>query len=191
MSSSTHPPPGTEPAKTPSLPPKAAWRPSSRSGGPSSQVDWQRLWISLQKRKWQTLGILGGSSGMKSSPMEVASILADVGWQHLGQPIQMLDLRETPLNLVETRLGELRKSKDRGDRVFVVLSPISDNPATIAIAPHVDALVLCLVLGVTPLKDASNTVAELGHDRFLGSVVLKNPVRVVPKPSPKPKLAGK
>ncbi len=177
MSTSTPPPPGAQQAKTPSLAPKASWRPSSRPNGPSSQIDWQRLWIQLQKRTWQTLGILGASAGMKSSPMEVASILADVGWQHLGQPIQTLDLRETPLNLVETRLGELRKAKDRGERVFVVLSPTVDNPSTVAIAPQVDALVLCLVLGITPLKDAQKTVEELGHDRFLGSVVLKNAVR--------------
>ena len=186
MTPSTPPPPAAE-AKAPSIPPKPSWRPSSRPTGPSSQVDWQRLWITLQKRTWQALGIIGASSGMKSTPMETASILADVGWQHLGKPIQTMDLRETPLNLVETRLGELRKIVERGDRVFVVLSPIMDNPSTVAIAPHVDALVLCLVLGITPLKDAEKTVEEIGRERFLGSVVLKNAVRPAPKAAAKPK----
>jgi hypothetical protein len=172
MTPSTPPPPGTT---------KPSWRPSSRPTGPSSQVDWQRLWITLQKRSWQALGIIGASAGMKSSPMEVGSILADVGWQHLGKPIQTMDLRETPLNLVETRLGELRKNVERGERVFVILSPIADNPSTVAIAPHVDALLLCLVLGMTPLKEAEKTVEEIGRDRFLGSVVLKNAIRPPPK----------
>jgi hypothetical protein len=79
----------------------------------------------------------------------------------------------------------MKRSKERGDRVFVILSPITDNPSTIAIAPHVDALILCLVLGITPLKDAEKTVEEIGHARFLGSVVLKN--RVPQKAAPKPK----
>lgn len=183
MSPSTPPPPGAEPVKTPSLAPKPSWRPSSRPRGPSSQLDWQRLWITLQKKTWQSVAFIGASSGMKSSPMEVASILADVGWQHLGSPIQTFDFRETPLNLVETRLGELRKATEAGQKAFVVLSPVTDNPSTVAIAPHVDGLVLCLVLGITPLKDAERTVEEIGHDRFLGSVVLKNPP---PRPVAKP-----
>lgn len=187
MSQSTPPPPdaGPEPAKSATLPParKPSWRPSSRPSGPASHVDWQRLWVTLQKRKWLTLGILGASTGMKSSPMEAASILADVGWQHLGQPISVMDLRETPLNLVETRLGEIRVLKERGERVFVVLSPVVDNPATVAIGPHVDGLVLCLVLGMTPLSDAEKTIDELGREHFLGTIVLRNAPKVTAKAS--------
>jgi hypothetical protein len=113
--------------------------------------------------------------------MEAASILADVGWQHLGQPIQVMDLRETPLNLVETRLAELHVQKQRGERVFVVLSPVVDNPATVAIGPHVDGLVLCLVLGMTPLADAEKTIDELGREHFLGTIVLRNAPKVASK----------
>ena len=178
MSQSTPPPSSSGADPTPSAGASAArkpsWRPSSRPSGPASHIDWQRLWVTLQKQKWATLGILGASTGMKSSPMEAASILADVGWQHLGQPIQVMDLRETPLNLVETRLGELRIQKERGERVFVVLSPVVDNPSTVAIGPHVDGLVLCLVLGLTPLSDAEKTIEELGREHFLGTIVLKN-----------------
>lgn len=183
MTQSTPPPSGSgpEPAKSASnpAPRRPSWRPSSRPSGPASHVDWQRLWVALQKRKWQTLGIVGASAGMKSSPMEAASILADIGWQHLGQPIQVMDLRETPLNLIETRLAELHVQRDRGERVFVVLSPIADNPATVAMGSHVDGLVLCLVLGMTPLSDAEKTIDELGRDRFLGTIVLRNPAKVV------------
>jgi hypothetical protein len=114
--------------------------------------------------------------------METASILADVGWQHLGQPIQVMDLRETPLNLVETRLAELRVQKDRGERVFVVLSPVVDNPSTVAIGPHVDGLLLCLVLGMTPLSDAEKTIDELGRQHFLGTIVLRNAPKITSKP---------
>lgn len=130
--------------------------------------------------------------------MEAASILADVGWQHLGQPIQVMDLRETPLNLIETRLADLRMQKERGERVFVVLSPVVDNPTTVAMAPHVDGLVLCLVLGMTKLSDAQKTIDELGRDSFLGTIVLRNAPKVAasktkaaktPAPAPQPATA--
>jgi hypothetical protein len=202
MSQSTPPSSGSGsgPSPSASVPParKPSWRPSSRPSGPASHADWQRLWVALQKRKWQTLGILGASTGMKSSPMEAASILADIGWQHLGQPIQVMDLRETPLNLIETRLAELRLQHERGERVFVVLSPVVDNPTTVAMAPHVDGLVLCLVLGTTSLSDAEKTIDELGRDSFLGTIILRNAPKIAkaktktsktPAPTPAPEPA--
>jgi hypothetical protein len=142
-----------------------------------TDAEWQKLWLATQRRGWRSLAVLAGSKGMTTSPLEVASALADVGWQHLGRPIHVVDARETTLGHVETRISEVSLRMSKGDRVIVVLSSVFDNPATLPIARAADAALICVLLGQSEMSEAEQTVDEIGRERFLGSVVLKDPPR--------------
>jgi hypothetical protein len=140
---------------------------------PWNDVEWQKLWLATQKKPWRSLAVVAGNPGMSATPLEVATALADVGWQHLGKPISVVDARETTLGHVETRIADVAFLVAKGERVLVVLSSTFDNPATLAVARSTDACVLCVSLGKSQMTPAARTVAEIGRERFLGSVCLR------------------
>jgi hypothetical protein len=144
---------------------------------PWDDAEWQKLWLATQRRDWKSLAVVAGNKGMSTSPFEVASALADVGWQHLGRPIHILDMRETTLGHVETRIADMSVKTSKGDRVIVVLSSLFDNPATLPLARAADGVVICVLLGQSEMAPAEETVEDIGRDRFIGSVVLREPPR--------------
>jgi hypothetical protein len=56
--------------------------------------------------------------------------------------------------------------------VIIALRSVSENPTVIAVAGLADAVVLCIELGKTSVKQASQTIDEIGKGRFLGTIVL-------------------
>ena len=133
----------------------------------------QKLWLATQRRPWRSLAIIAGSKGL--STIEVANLFAKIAWWYRGTPTCVVDLRDTGLRLVEHQLREVASQMQDGQRVIVALRSIFENPTTIEVASVTDAAILCVHLGETKMAAAERTVAEIGRDKFIGSVILRDP----------------
>jgi hypothetical protein len=136
-------------------------------------VKMQKLWLATQRRAWRSLAVIAGSEGL--STLELASTLAKIAWWYRGQPACVVDFRDLSLRLVEYQLREVATQMNQGQRVIIALRSIVENPATIAVAHVVDAAVLCVRLGETQISAAEQTLEEIGREKFIGSIVLRNP----------------
>jgi hypothetical protein len=130
----------------------------------------QALWRTLQRRAWSSLAVVAASPSV--DVLEIAELFAKlVGWYE-GQPSCVLDLRDLSQRLLEYHQREVRAQIESGSRVFVALRPPFENPTTVPMAQTADAIVLCVDLGRASRKAAKATLDALGHQRFLGSIVL-------------------
>jgi hypothetical protein len=118
---------------------------------------------------------------MSDRVLEVGRILQGVGWDHLKQPIDLLDYRAIPLGNVETGLSYAMLQVSSGKRVLVVTSAIAENPAAISIARATETAAACVLMGVTKTKDALRTVEEIGRRYFLGTIALSDPGKSGPR----------
>jgi hypothetical protein len=133
---------------------------------------WQKIWLAIQAKEWRSLAIVPGSRGV--STLEVAQILVDVGWQHRGLPIGLADLRNITLPYIDAVIDEVRNHVYNGERVLIALRSVFENPATVPIAQWADGALLCVSLGSTKITGASQTLEQVGKDRFLGSVIVRS-----------------
>lgn len=142
------------------------------AGAPAQwdDVKLQKLWLATQKREWRSLAVVAGSKGV--STLEVADTLAKIAWWYRGQPTCVVDLRDLSMRLVEHQLQEIAAQTMGGERVIIALRSVSENPTVIAVAGLADAVILCVELGKTSVKQANQTVDEIGKARFLGTIVL-------------------
>jgi hypothetical protein len=131
---------------------------------------WQKIWLSIQGRDWRSLAIVPAGRGL--STLQVAQALVDVGWQHRGLPIGLADLRNVTLPYIDAVIDEVRAHVYGGERVLIALRSVFENPATVPIAQAADCAVLCISLGTTKIKDAKETIQQVGRPRFLGNIVL-------------------
>lgn len=145
--------------------------------GPWDNADCQRIWLATQTRAWRTLAIVPVDKGMQT--YDVASLIAGVGLQH-GESIGLADLREIRLNRVAAFLEAAQLIVDRGERVVFATRSIDENLATISLARAAEAVILCVVLGSTPIGLVEEAVKQIGKERFLGSILLQAPVAPVP-----------
>jgi hypothetical protein len=139
-----------------------------------TDIDWQKLWLSLQARPWSSLAFVPASTG--ASPdftLRIAVTLARIGIMHLGVPIQVADATRIPLIRLVQFKEELARLKDEGELVLVALSPLADNPVALALAQAADAALLCILLGDMQSSEAKKTVERLGAQRFMGSVMFE------------------
>jgi hypothetical protein len=146
--------------------------PLVRTTRPSAPGDsaWQKIWLAAQLRDWKSLAIVPGDKG--ASVVAVAQALVEMGWQHRGLPIGLADLRHVPLSHVDAATTQIRTHVKNGDRVLIALGSVFENPTTVALAQAADCAILCVTLGVTGIASAEQTIAEIGRERFLGSLVL-------------------
>jgi hypothetical protein len=151
-------------------------------------VKMQKLWLAMQRHNWRSLAVIAGSKGL--STLELASTLAKIAWWYRGQPACVVDFRDLSLRLVEYQLREVAAQMNQGQKVIVALRSIVENPATILVANAVDAAVLCVRLGETQISAAEQTVNEIGREKFIGSIVLKNPHATVAHPGGAPAPAN-
>jgi hypothetical protein len=134
--------------------------------------DWQRLWLSIVSRPWNTLAIVPGCEGAALDfTLTVAVTLARTGMVHLGSPIQVADATRVPLNQLTPFLEEVRRCTSGGDRLLVALPPTSNSPICAAIAQATDAAILCVILGKMTSAQTQNTLKVVGAQRFLGSAI--------------------
>jgi hypothetical protein len=130
----------------------------------------QELWIATQKREWRSLALLGAGEGIPT--LATANLLARISWSYSGTPSAVFDLRDVSLRLLEHQLQNVQLQVQNGERVFIALRSIAENPTAIALARAADAVLLCVSLGKTKVKLAKKTVQDVGRERFLGSIVV-------------------
>jgi hypothetical protein len=135
----------------------------------------QRLWLATQRRQWRSLAVLAASPGVET--LQVAELLAHVAWAYRGQPSCVFDLRDLGLRLADYQMREVQAQVDAGTRVLIALRSTSENPTAVPIARQADAVVLCIGMGETRFKAAERTITEVGRDRVLGSIVIREPAR--------------
>jgi hypothetical protein len=140
------------------------------TGGAWNRSDWQRLWLGTQSRPWRTLAVV--ASDHRVSTYQVASLIAGLGLQH-GQPIRMADVRNITLNRVAAIIELADNVVAGGERIVFAARSITENLATIPIARSADCVLLCVSLGSSSLALVEETVAQLGKERFLGSLLIK------------------
>jgi hypothetical protein len=153
---------------------------------PWRDPEWQRLWLSLQNRKWRSLAIVPAGDGAPPDfPLRIAVTLARTGMVHLGSPIQVADASKVPLSSLASFMEEVRRCVDAGDLILVALGPITDSPISVSIAQAADAVLLCVLLEKMATAQAKRTVGEIGEGRFVGSAIFHEadlPARVVVEP---------
>jgi hypothetical protein len=139
----------------------------------------QKLWLAVEKRQWRSLSVLAASPRLET--IQVAELLAQLAWRYRGQPSGVCDLRDLTMRLIDYQAEELRTQIATGVRLVVALRSIFENPTSAPIAKETDAVVLAIALGETKFKEVEETLAAVGRDRVLGSIVLR-PRRPVPTP---------
>jgi hypothetical protein len=139
-------------------------------GGAWDDVRLQKLWLGVERREWRSLAVFGASASVET--IQLTELLAQLAWRYRGQPSSVLDLRDLGMRLVDYHVREMQAQIESGVRLLVSLRSIFDNPTAASIAKQTDAVLLCVVLGSTKFKSAEETIATVGHDRMLGSIVL-------------------
>lgn len=159
-------PPNPDPASSTSL----ALRPSPQINI-WDDVRLQKLWLGVERRDWRSLAVLGASTAVET--IQIAELLAQLAWRYRGKPSGVCDLRDLSMRLIDYEVREMQAQIDAGTRLVVALRSIFENPTAEPIAKQADAVLLCIALGETKLKSAEETIAAVGRERVLGSVVLK------------------
>jgi hypothetical protein len=135
----------------------------------------QRLWLATQRRQWRSLAVLAASAGVET--LGIAELLAHIAWAYRGQPSCVFDLRDLGLRLADYQMREVRAQVDAGTRVLIALRSTAENPTAVPVARQADAVVLCIGIGETRFKSAERTINEVGRDRVLGSIIVREPAR--------------
>jgi hypothetical protein len=139
------------------------------------EPEWQRLWLGLQGRPWLSLAVVpAATGGPPDFTMRVAVTLARTGMVHLGRPVHVADASKVPLAYLTTFMEEVHRCVREGEVILVALGPIFDSPVTISIAQATDAALLCVLLEHMATAQANRTVAQVGRNRFVGSVIFRD-----------------
>lgn len=130
----------------------------------------QQLWLTMQHRPWRSLALV--SSGENVSTIDVANMFARVSWWYGGQATCVFDLRDLGMRLVEHQLRDIERQAEAGNRVFIALRSMDENPTIIPVARKADAAVMCITLGKTKARSAERTLSAIGREHFLGSILV-------------------
>ena len=134
--------------------------------------EWQRLWLSVQARSWNSLALVPAGEGANDNfTVLVAVILSRTGMVHLGAPIQVADATKIILPQLAPFLEEVNRYAGSGERVVIALPPSARSPITVNIAQATDTALLCVLLERMAWAEARRTVARIGASRFLGSAI--------------------
>jgi hypothetical protein len=136
-------------------------------------VDWEKLWLSTQRAKWQSLALLPAGDMPPDFTLKIAVALARTGSMHLGVPVRVAEATQVPLAHLVQFMSEIRGVLDAGDLVLLALGPIARSSTTVPLAQSSDRALLCVPLGVSKLSHAKQTISDVGAERFLGSAIFK------------------
>jgi hypothetical protein len=131
----------------------------------------QKLWLAVERRQWRSLAVLGASRSVET--IAIAELLAQLAWRYRGQPSTVCDLRDLTMRLVDYEIREMKSQVELGTRMVVALRSIFENPTATPIAREADAVLLLIAVGRTNFKEAEETIAAIGRNRVLGSIVLR------------------
>ncbi len=115
--------------------------------------------------------MIGASEAIETLP--IAELLAQLAWRYHGQTSGVSDLRDLSMRLVDYQVEDIRARVEEGTRLVVALRSIFENPTAASIAKKTDGVVLCIALGKTSFKAVNETIATIGRDRIVGSIVLR------------------
>lgn len=150
---------------------------------PWRDPEWQRLWLSVQSKPWSSLAIVpAADGGPLDFTLRIAVTLARTGMVHLGSPVQVADATKVPLAYLTQFLEEVQRCTRAGDRILVALAPLAKNPVTLSIAQATDAAVLCVLFDRMSSAETKKTVAKVGFNRFVGSVIFRGTPSVTDLP---------
>lgn len=141
---------------------------------PWHDPEWQRLWLAMQVRPWQSLAVIPASSGAPVDfTLRIAMTLARTGMMHLGRAIQVADGTKVPLAYLTTFMDEVKRCTKDGDLILVALVAPSENPISVSVAQNADCALLCVLLGRMASSQSKRTVAQVGPNRFVGSAIFR------------------
>jgi len=139
---------------------------------PWRQEEWQRLWLSVQAKKWGALAVVPAAAGAPPDfALNIAVTLARTGMMHLGVPIQVADATRIQLSNVAPFIDEVWRYREGGELILVALGAMKESPVSASVAQSLDAALLCVLMDKMSWSDAKETVMKIGRDRFVGSVV--------------------
>lgn len=141
----------------------------------------QKLWLSVERREWRSLAVLSASKGLET--VQVAELIAQLAWRYRGQPSSVCDLRDLSIRLIDYEIQEMRTQIESGARLVVALRSIFENPTATAVSRQTDAVLLCIALGETNLKAAEQSIAAVGRERVIGSILLRPRAQQSPSPA--------
>jgi hypothetical protein len=144
---------------------------SSQAVNVWDDVRLQKLWLGVEKRDWRSLAVISASESVET--IQIAELLAQLAWRYRGQPSSVCDLRDLSMRLIDYEVQEMRARLDEGMRLVVALRSIFENPTSSSIAKQTDAVLLCIALGETNFKAAEETIAAVGRDRIVGTIILR------------------
>jgi hypothetical protein len=145
-------------------------RRAPRSGQPWDRSEYQRLWLRMRCRDWRTLAVVPSEEGM--STYDVANLIKTLG-VHYGESIGVCDFRDVQGRQALDAIADAFAQMRPGDRMVFAARSISENLATIPLARATDRVVLCVSIGSTSIRRVEETIAQIGKERFLGSLVIR------------------
>jgi hypothetical protein len=165
------------------LPPRIAGprAPGPRLPGPRYCPEHQQLWLRIESRTWRTLAIVPAEEGI--STYDVASLIMSIG-VYCGESIGLFDFRDVMLKRVLGVIEDACAQMNQGERLIFATRSIKDNLATIPLLRAIDGVVLCVALGSTPIRRIEETIEQIGKDRLLGSIVVREPEPRASAPRP-------
>lgn len=132
----------------------------------------QKLWLGIDRREWRSLSVLGASRLVET--IQLAELLAQLAWRYRGQPSAVYDLRDLSMRLTDYHVQELRAQVAAGIRLVVSLRSVFENPTSARLAKQTDGVLVCIALGETKVAEAEETIAAVGRDRVIGSIILRH-----------------
>ena len=148
--------------------------------GAWSDAEYQRIWLRTQSRAWGTLAVVPADD--RTPTYEVARLIAALGLHH-GELVRMADLRDVRPGRVGAFLEVAAELVNRGERVVFATCSVSENLATIPLARAADGVILCVSIGSTSIRRIEETIEVVGKDRFLGSMLIRDPAAAVARSS--------
>jgi hypothetical protein len=140
---------------------------------PWSSVDWQTLWLSIQRQRWRTLALVPASANVPLDlTLDAAVALARTGTAHYGTQIHVADATQVGFADMGEFIEQLRDTIDSGP-VILALGPASSSPVTVQLAQSADFSLLCVVLKSMRVSEANQTVADIGRQHFLGAITFQ------------------
>ena len=135
------------------------------------------MWLSVWTEKWTSLALLPAGAGAPPDfALTIAVTLARVGMSHLGVPIHVADATQVGLPHLVPFIDEVRQQQQHGGgAILIALPPVRESPASVPIAQSANNVLLCVLLGQMSARESSETIAQVGKERFIGSVVFHSP----------------
>jgi hypothetical protein len=140
--------------------------------GSWDRADWQRMWVRTRSAEWRTLALVPADD--HTSTLGVAHLIARLALDH-GEQVRVADMRALMPKHVDALFSGIRPGLDDGSRVVFAARPTSTSAVTVPIARAADCAILCVSLGSTSLDSIKDTIEQIGHKHFLGSLIVRSP----------------